>query len=239
MIRFARILHQRQTWPAKFICSFGPSTLSADGDSWLAVMSLHHVQYCKQPDADSSEVLPVTISKLYNRINVSERVHTPAQQAYLSCCSCSTSLSFLQAIANELTTVHNNALAELLPAFAADHLDASVILFNFEAFLIQLAQNATALGITDTTTPCYTGAVAGSATTLANTSAVCSNPNNHAYWDGVHPTGRVHELWGQAVAAQLMPYASTTSSSSRKLLAQERSFEGAGLGGIWIYGQPL
>lgn len=145
----------------------------------------------------------------------------------------------LQAIANELTTVHNNALAELLPAFAADHLDASVILFNFEAFLIQLAQNATALGITDITTPCYTGVVAGSAIAPANTSAVCTDPNNHAYWDGVHPTGRVHELWGQAVAAQLMPFASTTSSTSRKLLAQEHSFEGAGLGGIWIYGQPL
>ena len=141
----------------------------------------------------------------------------------------------LQEAANELTTAHNNALAELLPAFAADHLEASVILFNFEAFLIQLAQNATALGITDITTPCYTGPVAGSAPTPINISAVCANPDNHA----IHPTGRVHELWGQAVAAQLMPFASTTSRTSRKLLAQEHSSEGTGLGGIWIYGQPL
>ena len=146
---------------------------------------------------------------------------------------------WLQAVANEDTTAHNNALAELLPAFAADHLEASVILFNFQAFLVQLEQNATALGITDLTTPCFTGAVAGSATTEPDAADVCPNPNNHAYWDGVHPTGRVHELWGQAVAAQLMPYA-TTSSSSRKLLDTHMdSLQGQPLGDITIHGKPL
>lgn len=145
----------------------------------------------------------------------------------------------LQAAANALTTAHNAYLAQLLPEFAAYHLDASIILFNFEAFLVQLQQNAASLGITELTTPCYTGAVSSSATTAGNASAVCDIPDEHAYWDGVHPTAKVHQLWGQAVAAQLMPYASTTSSAGRKLLAQEAGREGSLMGSITVFGQPL
>lgn len=148
----------------------------------------------------------------------------------------------LQAAANQLTTVHNAYLAQLLPEFAADHLEASVILFNFEALFLQLSQNAAALGFTDLTTPCYTGAVAGSANasamTAGNLSAVCDNPNSHLFWDGVHPTARSHQLWGQAVAAQLMPFAPTISTS-RKLLAQEVAREGSLVGSITVFGQPL
>ena len=113
---------------------------------------------------------------------------------------------WLQAIANKLTDAHNGALAELLPEFLADHQEASVILFNFEAFLLNLMSNAAQYGITDVTTPCYAGAVASTAFIPANLSAVCPDPNTHAYWDGVHPTGVVHQLWGQAIAAQLQPY---------------------------------
>ena len=150
-----------------------------------------------------------------------------------------TNLLLLQAAANQLTTAHNAELAQLLPAFAVDHLEASVILFNFEALFLQLTQNAASLGFTDLTTPCYTGAVAGSATTAGNVSAVCDNPDSHLFWDGVHPTARSHQLWGQAVAAQLMPFASTTSSTSRKLLAKETAQEGSPLGSITVFGQPL
>lgn len=145
-------------------------------------------------------------------------------------------LGTLQEIANELTTGHNEALGELIPQFTADHLEASIILYNFQYFQLDLAANASALGITDLTTPCYTGAIAGTATSVANTSAVCSDPNTHAYWDGVHPTGIVHQLWGQSIAEQLMPYF-TTSASSRKLLSQEQT--GLGSGAITVYGQPL
>ncbi len=167
--------------------------------------------------------------------SITNSAHAHSVESFLPSCV-SVSLCTLQAIANEITTGHNEALAELIPVFAADHLEASVILFNFEAFLVDLAANASALGITDTTTPCYTGAVAGTATTAANTSAVCSNPNTHAYWDSVHPTGIVHQLWGQAVAEQLMPLF-TTSASGRKLLSEEHA--GIASGAISVYGQPL
>ena len=145
-------------------------------------------------------------------------------------------LLLLQAAGNQLTMAHN---AQLLPQFAADHLEASIILFNFEALFLQLSQNAASLGFTDLTTPCYTGAVAGSATAAGNVSAVCDNPDAHLFWDGVHPTARSHQLWGQAVAAQLMPFVSSTSSTSRKLLAQKIAREGSPLGSVTVFGQLL
>lgn len=147
----------------------------------------------------------------------------------------------LQAVANAITTAHNANLAALLPEFAADHLEASIILFNLEAFLLQLQQKAPALGITDLTTPCYTGAVAGTAATAGNASAVCANPDSHAYWDGLHPSARVHELWGQAVAAQLMAYAPTAPRTSRKLLTREYTIGGLPVASmdVKVFGQPL
>jgi len=179
--------------------------------------------------------LPILVCFVDWLSSITNSAHAHSVESFLPSCV-SVGLCTLQAIANEITTGHNEALAELIPVFAADHLEASVILFNFEAFLVDLAANASALGITDTTTPCYTGAVAGTATTAANTSAVCSNPNTHAYWDSVHPTGIVHQLWGQAVAEQLMPLF-TTSASGRKLLSEEHA--GIASGAISVYGQPL
>lgn len=141
-------------------------------------------------------------------------------------------LLLLQAAANAFTIAHNAQLAALLPEFAADHLDASIILFNFEAFS---SQAGTRFGITDLTTPCYNS----SAWLSGSVPPVCANPGSHAYWDEVHPTARVHELWGQAVAAQLVPYASATSSITRKLLAQEYSWEGSQMGSSRVFGLPL
>ena len=147
-------------------------------------------------------------------------------------------IACLQAIANELTDAHNNALAELLPEFLAGHLEASVVLFNFEAFLLNLTQNAASYGITNLTTPCYSGAVAGTNAPAAADASVCANPNNHAYWDGVHPTGIVHQLWGQAVAGQLSLYfPSSTATSGRKLLLDEQN--GFEMGAHWLYRNPV
>ncbi|KAL3160072.1 hypothetical protein ABBQ38_009787 [Trebouxia sp. C0009 RCD-2024] len=136
------------------------------------------------------------------------------------------------AFTNAVTTAHNSQLAALIPQFAAFHLDASIILFNFEAFT---SQAGAAFGITDLTTPCYNS----SAWVVASEPPVCANPDSHAYWDEVHPSARVHQLWGQAVAAQLMPFASTTSTTSRKLLAQEDTFEGSHLGTSRRLGLPF
>ena len=141
-------------------------------------------------------------------------------------------------VGNEITVAHNEALPTFLAEFAQEHLEASVITFDFNTFLVGVALNATALGFTDTTTPCYTGAVAGTSTAAANTSAVCSNPDQHTFWDGVHPTGHVHQLWGEALAAQISPIftPASTSTSSRKLLTKAAR---VAMDNAQVYGRPL
>lgn len=123
-------------------------------------------------------------------------------------------------VGNEFTVGHNEALAPFLADFAMEHLEASVITFDFATFQAGLAANATALGFTDTTTPCYSLGVAGTSAAALNPAAACTNPDQHTFWDGVHPTGRVHQLWGEALAGQLRPIVTpaASSSSSRKLL---------------------
>ncbi|RZI81816.1 MAG: PEP-CTERM sorting domain-containing protein [Rubrivivax sp.] len=46
-----------------------------------------------------------------------------------------------------------------------------------------------------TTAPCWTGDYTGGSGTL------CTNPDLHTLWDGVHPTARLHDAMGHAMAA--------------------------------------
>ena len=144
----------------------------------------------------------------------------------------------VQMVGNEITVAHNEALAPFLAEFATEHLEASIITFDFSAFLVGISQNATALGFTDTTTPCYTGAVAGTSTAASNPAAVCANPDEHTFWDGVHPTGHVHQLWGEALAAQIRPIVTPASSStsSRKLL---KNAVRVAMDNSMVHGRPL
>ena len=127
-----------------------------------------------------------------------------------------------QAIGNALASGHNEALPIFLAEFQEDHLEAAIVTFDFATLLSNAQQKGAALGFTDTTTPCYTGAIAGFASALPNPRAVCANPEQHLFWDGVHPTGHAHQVWGEALAAQIRPLVSSASSStsSRKLLGK-------------------
>lgn len=131
-----------------------------------------------------------------------------------------TVLLVMQAAGNAFADAHNEALSIVLAEFAEDHLEASLITFDFATFLSDSIQNASALGFNDTATPCYTGAIAGFSSALPDPTAVCTNPDQHLFWDGVHPTGRAHQLWGEAIAAQIRPILTSASRStpSRKLL---------------------
>ncbi|KAJ2458090.1 hypothetical protein GGF42_002291 [Coemansia sp. RSA 2424] len=50
-----------------------------------------------------------------------------------------------------------------------------------------------ALGVTDWTTACYKTDAAGKIT-------ACANPDQHLFTDSIHPSGRMHYLWGAAAA---------------------------------------
>lgn len=97
--------------------------------------------------------------------------------------------STLQAGAHQLVLAYNALLAELLQGFPPTHPGALVQPYNNYAVFADLLENATMSGL-DTTTPCFTA----SASTIfsdpdARTGSVCADPDQHLWWDRVHPTG--------------------------------------------------
>ena len=60
------------------------------------------------------------------------------------------------------------------------------IVFDFNPILAQIEADPGSFGITDAATPCLTFGVTGH--------AICSTPNRHLFWDGVHPTTAGHGI---------------------------------------------
>lgn len=126
----------------------------------------------------------------------------------------------MQVLGDSITTKHNAGLASAVTQFTAEHPDVSVLLFDFYAFSQNIRHNATQYNITDLSNPCYNGRVAGhSLLPLSAPSALCSNPDSHAYWDAIHPTAVIHQLWGEAVAARLEPYLAGGMQPSAALIS--------------------
>ena len=156
----------------------------------------------------------------------------------MSCiCTCSTNVTvfcnlILQADGNELSDIHNEALGPFLRDFAVEHLEASVILFDYATWIQQLVANATANGFSNTDLACYTGSHGREGT------GVCDNPEKYIHWDNLHFTGHVHRLWGAAVAAQIQPFVTPASlaNSTRKLM---RRLTRHTVTGDVVYGRPL
>lgn len=98
----------------------------------------------------------------------------------------STGLSFL-------SLVFNSTLSSAYTAWGAEHPDAHLTLFDtFTRQHVLLA--AASGGGMDITTPCYTGGPASVGT-------LCANPNQHFYWDDIHPSALVHQSLGLQLAA--------------------------------------
>lgn len=139
-------------------------------------------------------------------------------------------LSCLQSEGNNASTSHNKALGPFLADFAASHLEASVILFDYATLQGQMRENATALGFTSTRTACYVR------------DDPCSNPDEHIFWDQLHFTGHVHQLWGLAVATQIRPLVTASASASlaskwRKLMLRHTAHYVKSKS--FVYGKPL
>lgn len=87
----------------------------------------------------------------------------------------------------------NDALGEQLTGLAAAWPDASLQLFDTDAALAGL-QAAGAFAGMDRATACVSGS-------YLQVGAVCTDPQQHFYWDGTHLSTLVHAQLGRAMAA--------------------------------------
>ena len=75
-------------------------------------------------------------------------------------------------------------------------------IFELDVFTIlsDIAANPAAFGITNTTEVCFEGALG-----VGGAGAVCSNPDEYLFWDGIHPTAAAHQLMGDIALETVSP----------------------------------
>jgi phospholipase/lecithinase/hemolysin len=66
------------------------------------------------------------------------------------------------------------------------------------SLLDQVVADPAGFGLTDVTDPCWTGNF-----TDSQSGSVCSTPDNHLFWDGLHPTAAGHRLLADAALKAL------------------------------------
>lgn len=124
----------------------------------------------------------------------------------LQCWQCNVCL---QALAELLVAEHNRGLNTTMTHFTDQNSDASVILFDLHDLEQAIHQNATSYSITNLLEPCFAWQDSDQPLVLNSAiPSVCSNPSSYAFWDALHPTGVIHQLWGEALAQQLQQFSS-------------------------------
>lgn len=105
----------------------------------------------------------------------------------------------LQALAANLTATHNSALTAMVTSFNQSHSGANVQIFDIYSFFVNLLTNAAKEGFTASpvTTPCYQAPNFFEGFTAGNEYPVCSNPDQHIFWDAVHLTKKANDLLAQ------------------------------------------
>jgi len=98
-----------------------------------------------------------------------------------------------------LSTSFNSGLATILAGLEAG-LGINIMEVDVFAFLNATIANAGDYGITNTNGRCYTGP-----TGVGGSGTVCANPNEYIFWDGIHPTGKAHQLLGNFATAAVIP----------------------------------
>ena len=93
-----------------------------------------------------------------------------------------------------LSASFNAQLASAYSGWAALHAGADITLFDTFARQHLLLASAAGLGITDTTTACFSGGP-------AKPGKLCADPSEHFYFDDIHPSAAVHNALGLQLAA--------------------------------------
>ena len=106
-----------------------------------------------------------------------------------------------------LTQIFNQALAGMLDALPFE----TTLLDTYSAFESLIA-NAGALGITNTTDPCFAGDYV-----FPQGGPVCADPSQYLFWDAIHPTYQVHSVLA-ALAADAVAVAQVPEPSALMLI---------------------
>jgi outer membrane lipase/esterase len=87
-----------------------------------------------------------------------------------------------------LTFTHNNALASTMGQLG-QQLHVNIYLVDTATLFTDVQTNPSKYGVSNVTQACLTSA------------GVCSDPSSHVFWDSVHPTTGISQLFGAAVVA--------------------------------------
>lgn len=98
-----------------------------------------------------------------------------------------------------LSTNFNTQLAAATAGLRTS-LGVNIIDLDVHSFLNNVIANPGAYGFTDTSNPCYVGP-----TGVGGSGTVCSDPSQHVWWDGVHPTAAAHAALGNFATAAVIP----------------------------------
>ncbi|HYM31599.1 MAG TPA: SGNH/GDSL hydrolase family protein [Candidatus Cybelea sp.] len=102
------------------------------------------------------------------------------------------------ALATADSILYNQLLATAIAQLRAANPTVELTLFDFFAFSTDVANNAAALGITNTTDPCLKGNFTPNANCFdAQTNTILFS--KFLFWDAIHPTAQVQQAWGQGL----------------------------------------
>ncbi len=99
-----------------------------------------------------------------------------------------------------VSTAFNSDLVTRLNALEAANPDINITIFDTPAFAATVRTDIAAAG-GNVTGVCWTGTYTGT----LSWAPLCEDSSKYFLFDSVHPTGAVHDLFGKAMAAAVMP----------------------------------
>jgi outer membrane lipase/esterase len=105
------------------------------------------------------------------------------------------------AVATAVSAQHAAALNAQLGALAKE-LNVNIIVVDFATGLKTVLADPARLGFTNVTAACVTSTTG--LPPYVTPGVPCSNPNQHLFWDDVHPTSAAHQLLAEYVADTLL-----------------------------------
>lgn len=106
------------------------------------------------------------------------------------------------ALMTALTLAHNTALATQVADLSAADPSLNIVLFDVFSIFNMLVADPAAFGFANANAACYEGLLG-----TGGPGAVCANPDEYVFWDGIHPTATAHALLGNMAAdlVQVVP----------------------------------